>query len=207
MCFCIVLHYTGGNDLLCQQEYTPSNIKRWTHRFSKNTSLWFREWCIKPSQILTYISVEDLGQIVFDGLHVLRLYVFIYAIYIPQTDLLDMGRKKCWNISWKMVHYAMPCHAFGDNVKPGADALKQTLKAITYVICIMQHINRYHRTSPCHSSTILRQESVLPRWHLEQMHGKCDWYPRTGNLCHWLTREVPLETKNQTHPSTCTYTK
>ena len=33
----------------------------------------------------------------------------------------------------------MPCHGFGENVKPGADALKQTLKAITYVICIMQH--------------------------------------------------------------------
>ena len=31
----------------------------------------------------------------------------------------------------------MPC--FGENVKPGADALKQTLKALTYVICIMQH--------------------------------------------------------------------
>ena len=41
--------------------------------------------------------------------------------------------------SWKMVHYAMSCHGFGENVKPGADALKQTLKAITYVICIMQH--------------------------------------------------------------------
>ena len=39
---------------------------------------------------------EDLGQIVCDGLHVLGLYVFIYAIlYIPQTDLMDMGRKKC----------------------------------------------------------------------------------------------------------------
>ena len=33
----------------------------------------------------------------------------------------------------------MPCHGFGENVKPGADALKQTFKAITYVICIMQH--------------------------------------------------------------------
>ena len=33
----------------------------------------------------------------------------------------------------------MPCHGFGENVKPGADALKQTLKAITYVICMMQH--------------------------------------------------------------------
>ena len=33
------------------------------------------------------------------------------------------------------------CHAMslGQNAKPGADALKQTLKAITYVICIMQH--------------------------------------------------------------------
>ena len=44
MCFCIVLHYTGGNDLLCLQVYTPqvdlpSNIKRWTHGFSKHTSL------------------------------------------------------------------------------------------------------------------------------------------------------------------------
>ena len=94
----------------------------------------FRESCIKPNQILmswsllcmcckeqlpllfivqknklwSCISVEDLGQIVCDGLHVLGLYVFIYAIYIPQTDFLDMGRKKCWNFSCKMVHYAMP---------------------------------------------------------------------------------------------------
>ena len=35
MCFCIVLHYTGGNDLLSASIY----IKRWTHGFSKNTSL------------------------------------------------------------------------------------------------------------------------------------------------------------------------
>ena len=119
------------------------------------------------------ISVEDLGQIVCDGQHVLGLYVFIYMLYIFHKQI-------CWTWEGKSVETSlgkwsiMPCHAFGDNVKPGADALKQTLKAITYVICIMQHINRYHRTAPCHNSTILRQESVLPRCHLEQMHGKCD---------------------------------
>ena len=35
--------------------------------------------------------------------------------------------------------------------------LKQTLKAITYVICMMQHnaseLTWYHRTAPCHNST------------------------------------------------------
>ena len=92
---------------------------------------------VQKNKVWSYISVEDLGQIVCDGLHVLGLYmyVFIYAIYIPQTDLM----KKCCNFSWKIVHYAMPCHGFGENVKPGADALKLTFKAITYVICIMQH--------------------------------------------------------------------
>ena len=62
--------------------------------------------------VWSYISVEDLGQIVCHGLHV--------DTYLGK-----------WSI--------MPCHGFGENVKPGADALKQTLKAITYVICIMQH--------------------------------------------------------------------
>ena len=154
---------------------------------------------VQKNNVWPGISVEDLGHIVCDGQHVLGLYVFIYMLYIVHKQI-------CWTWEGKSVETSlgkwsiMPCHAFGDNVKPGADALKQTLKAITYVICIMQHINRYHRTAPCHNSTILRQESVLPRCHLEQMHGKCDWCPRRGNLCHWLTREVPLEPKNQTHP-------
>ena len=26
---------------------------------------------------------------------------------------------------------------------------------------------------------------------------------RGGNLCHWITTEVPLEPKNQTHPGIC----
>ena len=50
---------------------------------------------VQKNKVWSYISVEDLGQIVCGGLHVLDLYVFIYAIYIPQTDLMDMGRKKC----------------------------------------------------------------------------------------------------------------
>ena len=149
-----------------------------------------------------------------------RLYVMVY-MHLASTYLymLYIFHKQIW---WtregksvetslgKMVHYAMP----------SADALKQTLKAITYVICIMQHnasaltwyavhqqVELYHRTAPCHNNPILRQESVPPRCHLEQMHGKCDWCPRRGNLCNWITREVPLEPTNQTHPSTCTYTK
>ena len=50
---------------------------------------------VQKNKVWSYISVEDLGHIVCDGLYVLGLYVFIYmyAIYIPQTDLLDMGRK------------------------------------------------------------------------------------------------------------------
>ena len=63
---------------------------------------------VQKNKVWSYISVEDLGQIVCDGLHVHGLYVFIYAIYIPQTDLMDMGRRRCGNFSWKMVHYAMP---------------------------------------------------------------------------------------------------
>ena len=37
-----------------------------------------------------------------------------------------------------MVPYAMPW-LWRERFNPGADALKQTLKAITYAICMMQH--------------------------------------------------------------------
>ena len=90
---------------------------------------------VQKNKVWSCISVEDLGQIVCDGLHVLGLYVFIYAIYIPQRDLMDMGSVETSLGKWSI----MPCHGFGENIKPGADALKQTLKAITYVICIIQH--------------------------------------------------------------------
>ena len=90
---------------------------------------------VQKNTVWSCISVEDLGQIVCDGLHVLSLYVFIYAIYIPPTDLLDMEGKSIETYLGKWS--IMPCHGFGENVKPGADALKQTLKAITYVICII----------------------------------------------------------------------
>ena len=92
--------------------------------------------------VWSYISVEDLGQIVCDGLHVLGLYVFIYAMHhiYSINRLLDMGRKTMLKLLLSLGKWSiMPCHGFGENVKPGADALKQTLKAITYVICIMQH--------------------------------------------------------------------
>ena len=51
----------------------------------------------------------------------------------------------CWTWEGKSVDTSLgklsilPCYGLGENVKPGADALKQTLKAIIYVICIMQH--------------------------------------------------------------------
>ena len=93
---------------------------------------------VQKNKVWSYISVEDLGQIVCDGLHVRGLYVFIHAIYIFHKQI-------CWTWEGKSVETSlgkwsiMPCHGFGENVKLGADALKQTLKAATYVICIMQH--------------------------------------------------------------------
>ena len=116
----------------------------------------FREWCIKPNQILMSWSLlcmcckEQLPllfrRIKYGHTSVLqiwdRLYVmvymylactYLYMLYIPQTDLLDSVETSLGK--WSII----PCHGFGENVKPGADALKQTLKAITYVICIMQH--------------------------------------------------------------------
>ena len=159
--FCNVLCVS----VLCciiQVAMTFSVIKRWTHGFSKHTSLesdassLTRYLChdtyallcmcckeqlpllfiVQKNKVWSYISVEDLGQIVCDGLHVLGLYV-------PKTDLLD--KQICWTWAGKSVETSlgkwsiMPCHGFGENVKPGADALKQSLKTITYVICIMQH--------------------------------------------------------------------
>ena len=53
----------------------------------------------------------------------------------PYISVEDLGSVETSLGKW----YIMPCHGFGENVKPGADALKQTLKAITSVICIMQH--------------------------------------------------------------------
>ena len=47
------------------------------------------------SLFLDQLEIYFGGQIAGDGLHVLGVYVFIYAIYIPQTDLMDMGRNKC----------------------------------------------------------------------------------------------------------------
>ena len=93
---------------------------------------------VQKNKVWSCISVEDLEQIACDGLHALGLYAFIYAIYILHKHI-------CWTWEGKSVETSlgkwsiMPCHGFGENGKPGADALKQTLKAITYVICIMQH--------------------------------------------------------------------
>ena len=61
---------------------------------------------VQKNKVWSNISVEDLGQIVCDGLHVHGLYVFIYAIYIPQTDVMDMGRRKC-----SLLENGPLCHA------------------------------------------------------------------------------------------------
>ena len=167
MCFCIVLHYTGGNDILCLQVYTPqvdlpSNIKRWTHGFSKHTSLesdasrLTRYLCHDPCCVyvaksnyhccllfrrIKYMYGHTSVLKIWDRLYVMvYMYLactYLYMLYIYSTNrLLDMGRKKMLKLGkWSI----MPCHGFGENAKPGADALKQTLKAITYVICIMKH--------------------------------------------------------------------
>ena len=128
---------------------------------------------VQKNKVWPYIVLKIWDRLyVMVNMYLACTYLYICHIYIFHKQI-------CWTWEGKSVETSlgkwsmMPCHAFGDNVKPGADALKQTLKAITYVICIMQHINRYHRTAPCHNSTILRQESILPRCYLEHMHGKC----------------------------------
>ena len=127
-CCCIVLHYTGGNNILCLQDKTvhvytpqvdlPSNMKRWTHGFSKHTSLesdasrLTRYLCHFPCCVCVaksnYHCCLLFRRIKYGYTSVLkiwdRLYVMVYMylactylymlyIYIPQTDLLDMGRK------------------------------------------------------------------------------------------------------------------
>ena len=42
-------------------------------------------------------------------------------------------KEKCWNFSWKNYPFCHAMDTLGENVQPGADALKQTLKAINYV--------------------------------------------------------------------------
>ena len=173
MCFCIVLHYTGGNDILCLQVYTctpqvdlPLSIKRWTHGFSKHTSLesdasrLTRYLCHDPCCVcvaksnyhccllfrrIKYIYGHTSVLKIWDRLYVMAyMYLactYVYMLYIYSTNiLLDMGRKTMLKLLLSLGKWSiMPCHGFGENVKPGADALKQTLKAIIYVICIMQH--------------------------------------------------------------------
>ena len=92
---------------------------------------------VQKNKVWSYISVEDLGQIVCDGLKYLAC-AYLYMLYIFHKQI-------CWTWEGKSVETSlgkwsiMPCHGVGENVKPGADAWKQTLKAITYVIYIMQH--------------------------------------------------------------------
>ena len=65
-----------------------------------------------------------------------RIYICYIYIFHKQIGWTWDGKSVETSLGkWSI----MPCHGFGENVKPGADALKQTLKAITYVICIMQH--------------------------------------------------------------------
>ena len=97
---------------------------------------------VQKNKVWSYISVEDLGQIVCCGLHVhVHLYLACTYLYMPYI----FHKQICWTWEGKSVETSlgkwsiMPCHGFGENVKQGADALKQTLKAITYVIYIMQH--------------------------------------------------------------------
>ena len=87
------------------------------------------------------VIVDDLGQILCDGL--LGLHVFIYAMniyrYIYSINRFAGHGKE---ILLKLLLENDPfCHAMetlGMNVKPGVDAMNQTMKAIIYVICIMQ---------------------------------------------------------------------
>ena len=74
---------------------------------------------VQKYKVWPYISVEDLGQIVCDGQHVLGLYVciYMYMLYIFHKQI-------CWTWEGKSVETSlgkwsiMPCHGFGDNVKP-----------------------------------------------------------------------------------------
>ena len=213
-------------------------IKRWTHGLSKHYQ--FREWCIKPNQILmswsllcmcckeqlpllfiiqknnvwSYISVEDLGQIVCDGLHVLgfALYVFIYAIYIYSTNRFDgHGKEK---VLKPPLENGPLCHAM---------ALERTLIRVLMLWSRHWSNNLCHlySSTQCISTNVVCSASTgiteLPHVTISPFYVRRVYYQgvmesvidarggviyATGSL-----GDVPLEPKNQTHPSTCTYTK
>ena len=172
----------------------------------------------EKNKVWSYISIKNLGQIVCDGLHVLGLYVFIYMLYIFHKQIW-------WTWEGKSVETAlgkwsiMPCHGLGENVKPGADALKQTLKAITYVICMMQHNasaltwyavhqqvspKRPHVTiSPFYVRRVTKVSSGTDAWTVWLMPAEGVIYA-TGSLpverCLWNPKirptQVPAHTQN-----------
>ena len=64
----------------------------------------------------------------------------IYIFYIYSTNrFAGHGKEKVLKLLLENYPFCHAKETLGDNVKLGADALKQTLKAIIYGICIMQH--------------------------------------------------------------------
>ena len=75
-----------------------------------------------------------------------RLYAMVHLACTYLYMLYIFHKQICWTWEGKVLKLLLGndpfCHdmeTLGENVKPDDDALKQTLKAIIYVICIMQH--------------------------------------------------------------------
>ena len=78
--------------------YIHLQTKRWTHRFSKHTSWWFKEWCIKPNQIP--MSWSLLCMCCKEQLQLL----FIVQKKYGHTLVL-----KIWDILYVMVNMYLAC--------------------------------------------------------------------------------------------------
>ena len=137
MCFCIVLHYTGGNDLLCLQVYTPqvvlpSNIKRWTHGFCKHTRLESdassptRYLCLDPCSVCVaksnyhccllfwrikygHTSVFKIWDRLYVMVYMYLACTYLYMIYIYSTNRFAGNGKE--NVLKLHLKNGPLCHA------------------------------------------------------------------------------------------------
>ena len=160
----------------------------------------FREWCIKPNQILSRdpwcVCVAQ------SNYHCCSLF---RSIKYGHTSPL-----KIWEVLKLLLENGTLCHALAleRTFQPRCWCFEAAIEGNN--LCYLYDATQCIRTNVVYSASTGITELphvTIARCHLEQRHGKCDWCPRRGNLCHWITREVPLEPKNQTHSSTCTYTK
>ena len=73
---------------------------------------------VQKNKVWSYISVEDLGQSVCGGLHVLGLYVFIYANIYSTNRFDGHGKEKVLTL---LLENGPLCHAM---------ALERTLSRV-----------------------------------------------------------------------------